>query len=188
MNNNNIPFKSNNIFLSIDEPQFKNVQEVREWLINGNSPNYINHTGYPAWWLAAYNNNEEGLDELLIAGADINIKTRDNINWVMASIYFNIPMWLFQSGFKNINIKWWEPDYYKRSPLFSDKLTKQMTNILCTYLWANFISWEDLKLDGIYPEEYHDEINPDIYQILLHWKNRLKFNKPIKYNNTIDKK
>lgn len=186
--NNNTPFKTNNIFLSIEEPELKTVKEVREWLINGKSPNYMTHDGRPLWWLTAANKNEEGLDELLLAGADINIINREKINWVMACLDFNISFWLFQAGFKKIDIKWWEPDIFGRSPFFSEKLSKEMANMLCSYLWANFISWENLKINGQYPEDFFKETNPEINKILLHWKKRLRFNKPIKYINGIEKK
>lgn len=179
-------YLSDKSYLSRTDIQFHSLASVRNWLINGNNPNYINKDGNPAWWLAMSSGIEESVDELILAGANINIKNENNTNWVMACLDYNMSLWVFQNGFKNIKIKWWEPDNFGRSPLFSEKLTPQMLHLLCSYLYGNFISWEKLKINNVYPEDFFKDKNQEIYKTLIYWKRRMTFNQPIKYRKKVD--
>jgi len=145
------------------------ISKVREWLINNKSPNVKNYNEDPLWFKAVCFKNEEVIDEVILAGADLNVKNHNDTTWTIACINNGISTWLFQQGFSTLNNLWWKPNKLEEHPFYIKGINPDIMFLLCSRLRIDSISWEALHYNGTTPEEFHAE-NKAVLKIILKWK------------------
>lgn len=150
-----------------------NLSEIRNWFINKNSPNIKNELNETLWYKAVNFKNEEIIDEIILAGADLNIKSQGNNSWVIACIENNISTWLFQEGFSLLNNNWWKPNDKGTHPFYMKEINPEIMFLLCSRLRIDSISWNTLSFNNKTPESFHKD-NPKVLKIILRWKNLIK--------------
>lgn len=147
-----------------------NISEIRDWFINNKDPNVKDLNNDPLWFKAVCSKNEEIIDEIILAGANLNIKSANNTSWTIACIKNNISTWLFQEGFSLLNNLWWKPNDEGEHPFYIKNINPEIMFLLCSRLRIDSISWDALSYKNMTPESFHIENKP-VLKIILKWKN-----------------
>ena len=166
---------SNNQMSSDFSENLEKINDVRELLIKTGNPNIKNKYGEPAWFIALKNNNHIGVAELINSGADINILNRDNDTWLISCLEYKADNALFTLGFRNSNNNWYAKNNNNKSPFFHDNMNPYLASHISTRWWSERKSWEKLKENNIYPEDYFQNKNEEVGRIFKFWHQRCLF-------------
>ena len=151
------------------------INDVRELLIKTGNPNIKNKYGEPAWYIALKNKNYTGVAELINSGANINILNNNKETWLLSCLNFEADNSLFTLGFQNIDNTWSNKTENNESPFFNDNMTSYIASHISTRWWSERKSWERLKENNIYPEDYFKDKNSEVSRIFKFWHNRCLF-------------
>lgn len=166
---------SNNQMSSNFSENLEKINDVRELLIKTGNPNIKNKYGEPAWFIALKNNNYTGVGELINSGADINILNKNNDTWLMSCLNYNADNALFTLGFRNINEQWYIKNNENKNPFFHNNMNPYIASRISTKWWSERKSWELLKEEDIYPEDYFKNKNNEVSRIFNFWHKRCLF-------------
>lgn len=151
------------------------INDVRELLIKTGNPNIKNKYGEPAWFIALKNKNYVGVFELINSGANINILNKNKETWLISCLNYKADNALFTLGFQNIDNTWSNKDINNNSSFFNNNMTPYISSHISMKWWSERKSWNILKENNIFPEEYFKDKNKEVSRIFNFWHQRCLF-------------
>lgn len=149
---------------------------VRAWLVDGGSPSARTADGEPAWAVVLAQAPPDAVDELINAGADLNVRALGEQGWLLRCLEAQVDPWLALTGLRRLDHTWWEPDVTGRSPFHDARLSVPVAQAMGARWWTEGRPWSRLLLAEQTPAQFATHAGrPDLARVWHLWSSRSLF-------------
>jgi ankyrin repeat protein len=121
---------------------------VRAWLMDGGELDFLDEAGRPLWATAMLAGHPEAVDELIAAGANLNLRDHRGNGWLHWAITTGQRASLTLMGMAQLGPDWWLPNARGQTPFHLTTTIPDVAQAMGARFWAEGGRWARLQAGG----------------------------------------